>query len=110
MNNIHKKFFIDVFDGDIELYNEYMRMISKEYDEIIKKLKKSTSIIEIRCMVHKLISIIINLSFYCDIVNDLVYLCRILLRIDKKNVFYNYYYYDPFITNIIVFDKRKIGL
>jgi hypothetical protein len=56
----------------------------------------------------KLISILIYLQY--DFAEELIYLCKILLNIDKNNDKLSITDYRCFINNIIHFDKEKIGL
>lgn len=105
MINIHKKLFYEVFDKNIDAYNDFIKIINHEYVETINNLKISNNIVDIRFNVHKLISIINNLlSTKCD---ELLYLCRLLLLTEK---IVHIDLYLLYIKNIINYDKNNLGL
>lgn len=105
MINIHKNLFYDVFNKNFDLYDDFIKVIKKEYTKCINDLDKSTNVLEIRNNVHKIVGIISNLlSTKCD---ELLYLCKLLLFTKKTE---SIDIYLPYVKNIIEYDKTIIGL
>jgi hypothetical protein len=105
---IIKKLFEEVFEGNIDLYNEFITMSRREYKGIMNILSKSDSIIELRFQVHKLIGILANLLDSST--NELMYYCKLLLMINKNDTTLNFDSYKPYIEMIINFDNSRFGL
>jgi hypothetical protein len=105
MIKIHKQLLYELFDKNIDLYFKFMNTIKIEYMNTINELKLSNTVNEIRFNVHKLISIISNLTI--TEISEILFLCKALLLIDKS---YPIDYYFSCVDNIIDFDKTTIGL
>ena len=89
----------------MDMYNEFIRDVKKDYIDIVKTLSKTQDILLIRQLIHKLIGVI---ALFENTNAELVYYCRILLNIDKtKN---DYSLYVLYIENIVTYDKKKLGL
>ena len=108
MITIYKKLFYQVFDKNIDLYNDFMQNINSDYNKIIKKITTSTTIEEIRRNIHSLIGIIS--IFETNIKDELLYFCRILLMLDKNNKTITINDYLLYTEKIVNFDKTKLGL
>lgn len=108
MITIHKKLFYQLFDKNIDLYNDFISTMNEDYKKIITNISNATTIEEIRRNIHSLIGIIS--VFETNIKNELLYFCRILLILDKndKNITINDYLL--YTEKIINFDKSKLGL
>ena len=104
MNHI-KKFYNDLFCNTSE-YDEYICMVREEYDNIIDIIDNTTDVKIIRSNSHKLLGILLNLLGDNIYENDLIYLCKILLKNNKNTTSYSIYI--PFIENIVKFDKKKL--
>jgi hypothetical protein len=104
MYAINKRILENSFDNDIILYEDFMKSASKEYREIIKELSKAKTSEECRTNVHKLISTIIYLE---DTNAEILYFCKLLLNIDKKNTDINFY--KSYVNMIVEYDRKKIG-
>ena len=87
MLSIIKHLFEEVFDKNIDLYNEHLDMIKNEYSSIINLLSVSDSIIEIRFQVHKLVGLLANLLV--PTANECLYWCKLLLVLDRNNTTIN---------------------
>ena len=61
MYPINKYLFENVFEKDNEMYQEFMYEVDNEYTEIINILKFEINVSEIRKIIHKLLSVVINL-------------------------------------------------
>jgi len=105
MIRIHKDLFYNTFNKNIDLYLEFIEIIKSEYKETIYNLSKSTTILDIRNNVHKLISIISNIK--SSITNELLYLCKLLLQNEK---IMNIDYYYPMVKPIVEYNSYIIGL
>ena len=108
MITIHKKLFYEVFDKNIDIYIDFISSINKDYNRIITNISNSTSIEEIRKNIHSLIGIIS--IFETNISNELLYLCRILLMLDKNDKTIELKHYLYYTEKIVNFDKSKLGL
>ena len=105
MINIHKNLFYEVFNKNIDLYYDFIKIIKQEYNGCIIDLAKSTTVLEIRNNTHKMLSIITNLlSTKCD---ELLYLCKLLLFTKKTEPIHIYL---PYVKDIIEYDRKIIGL
>ena len=90
MYRIHKRLFHDFCDNNIEIYQDVIKTIREDYILIMKEL--STTIQEIpniRHSIHKLFSVIILLDSSNE---EMIYLCKLILNIDKKIQIFNYIY------------------
>ena len=103
--SIHKHLFIDVCDCNYELYKEFINMVRLEYVEIISKLLNVTCVVDVRFYTHKLLGIVSNFSE-----NEMIYLCRNLLLISKPDITISLSTYQPYIDQIILYDKTLLGL
>ena len=102
---INKYIFNNICDKNIDTYNEFISCIRKEYINIIEILKNVITIKEVRFQTHKLVTIISNLH-----ANELMYICKLILLIDKNDTNIQIETYYPYIQEIINYDKSKIGL
>ena len=109
MMSIIKRLFEEVFDKNIDLYNEHIAMIRSEYNNIINVLSVSDSIIEVRFEVHKLVGLLMNLLASSN-TDELMYWCKLLLSLDKNDLTINIDSYKPYIQTIVNFDKNNFGL
>jgi hypothetical protein len=105
---IIRKLFEEVFEGNIDLYNEFITMSRMEYKGIINILSVSDSIIDVRFQVHKLIGILSNLLDSST--NELIYYCKLLIMIDKNDTTIKFDSYKPYIEMIINFNNSRLGL
>jgi hypothetical protein len=105
---IIKKLFEEVFERNIDLYNEFITMSRMEYKSIINILSVSDSIIDVRFQVHKLIGILSNLLDSST--NELMYYCKLLIMINKNDTTINFDSYKPYIEMIINFNNSRFGL
>jgi DNA-directed RNA polymerase len=108
MITIHKKIFYEVFDKNIDLYNDFISSMNEDYNRIIKNISNATSIEEIRRNIHSLIGIISVLETANK--NYLLYRSRLLLLIDKNDKNITLKDYEIYIQEIINYDKSKLGL
>lgn len=108
MITIIKRLFEEVFNKNIDLYNEHIDMIRYEYNKIINVLSKSISIDETRFEVHKLVGVLGNLMITSSY--ELIYWCKLLLLLDKNDLNIKFNSYKTYIQKIIEFDKSNIGL
>jgi hypothetical protein len=102
---INKYIFNDICDKNIDTYNEFILCIRQEYINIIEILKNVITVNELRFQIHKLVTIISNLH-----ANELMYICKLLLLIDKNDANIQIETYYPYIQQIINYDNSKIGL
>ena len=107
MITIHKKLFYDL-DKNIDLYNEFMNVVSEDYTRYIKKILNSKSIEELRRNIHSLIGIVG--VFETSVKNELLYFCKISLQLDKNDKTITIENYTPYIKQIVDFDKTKLCL
>ena len=105
MYPINKYLFENIFDKVNELYQEFMRSIDNEYLETIHNLKNVNTTLDIRLMIHKILSVVINLS---DKNHEIIYYCRLALSIDKNEN--NTKHYSEYIKMITTYDKAIMGL
>lgn len=105
MYPINKYLFENVFEKDNEMYQEFMYEVDNEYTEIINNLKHVNTISEIRKIIHKLLSVVINLV---DKNYEMIYYCKLCLLIDKSET--NVKWYTEYIKMIVAYDKSKMGL
>lgn len=108
MISIIKRLFEEVFDKNIDLYNEHINMIRSEYNKIMTILSVSDSIFEVRYEVHKLVGLLANLLVSST--NELLYWCKLLLILDKSDLTITMDSYKPYIQEIVDFNKSKFGL
>jgi hypothetical protein len=108
MITIHKKLFYDVFDKNIDLYNDFIISMNKDYKKIIQNISNATSIEEIRRNIHSFIGIIS--IFETNITNELLYLSKMLLMLDKNDKTITIQVYLYYTEKIVNFDKSKLGL
>jgi len=108
MITIHKKIFYELFDKNIDLYNDFISSMNEDYKRIIKIISNATSIEEIRRNIHSLIGIISVLETSNK--NELLYRCRLILLIDKNDKNITLKTYASYIEEIINYDKSKLGL
>ena len=105
MYPINKYLFESVFEKDNEMYQEFMYEVDNEYTEIINILKFEMNVSEIRKIIHKLLSVVINLV---DKNYEMIYYCKLCLLIDKSET--NVKWYTEYIKMILAYDKTKMGL
>ena len=105
MYPINKYLFETVFEKDNEMYQEFMYEVDNEYTEIINILKFEMNVSEIRKIIHKLLSVVINLV---DKNYEMIYYCKLCLLIDKSET--NVKWYTEYIKMILAYDKSKMGL
>jgi hypothetical protein len=108
MITIHKKIFYELFDKNIDLYNDFISSMNEDYNRIIKIISNATSIEEIRINIHSLIGIISVLENANT--NELLYICRLILLIDKNDKNITLKHYASYIEEITNYDKYKLGL
>lgn len=108
MITIHKKIFYELFDKNIDLYNDFIGSMNEDYKRIMKIISNATSIEEIRRNIHSLIGIISVLETANN--NELLYRCRLILLIDKNDKNITLKHYASYIEEIINYDKSKLGL
>ena len=102
---INKYIFNEVCEKNIDIYNEFISCISIEYNNIIKILKNPKTVADIRFQTHKLLGIINNLH-----ADELIYICKLILQIDKNNRDISIDVYKPCIKQVIEYDISRIGL
>ena len=108
MISIHKKLFYETFDKNIDLYIEFINIIKEEYINFIKNIVNATSVKELRRNIHSLIGIIS--VFETNLKNELLYFCKFALNEDKNDTSNVLEKYQPYIKQIVEFDKTKLGL
>ena len=105
MYHINTYIFNEVCEKRMDIYQEFISCIRDEYYNIIEILKKTTTIEEIRFQTHKLVGIVSNLRCY-----ELMYICKLILLIDKDNINIPIESYKICIQQLIDYDISKIGL
>jgi hypothetical protein len=103
--SIHKHLFIDVCACNYDLYKEFINMVRLEYVEIMSKMRNIRCIADARFYSHKLLGIVSNFSE-----NEMIYLCRNLLLISKTDITIPLSTYQPYIDQIVLYDKTLLGL
>jgi len=89
----------------MELYNDIMETIRRNYNEIISQLANEKSIPEIRQLVYKLVGVILILEGKNY---EIMYYLKLLLNIDKTET--KLKYYQVYIKMITDYDKSFLGL
>jgi hypothetical protein len=107
MISFHKKLFYNTFDKNIELYNEFMVILKKDYNTYIKKISETKNIPELRICIHNIIGLLNNFDNFSA--NEMKYICVNALQIDKNNLI-DYETYLPYIEQLKGFDTNKIGI
>ena len=105
MYPINKYLFETIFEKDNEMYQEFMYEVDNEYVDTINNLKHVNTTSEIRKIIHKLLSVVINLV---DKNYEMVYYCKLCLLIDKSET--NVKWYTEYMKMILAYDKSKMGL
>jgi hypothetical protein len=108
MISINKKIFYQLFDKNIDLYYEFMGILNNDYNKTIQNISNANSVADLRRHIHSLIGIVSNL--YTMQAQELIYLCKTSLILDKNNEKNTLEMYLPCIEQIIQFDKNKLGL
>ena len=101
---IHKK-LLQICDNKIDLYEEFIENIKKDYNDCIKNLiecKKSKNMTTLRPNIHKILGII----SYLDKTSEIIYLCKIILLYDKPITTFDIY--NSHIENLIEYDLYYI--
>ena len=124
---IHKKIFSEICNNNIILYEDYITTIKKEYSLVIKDILESSVCETLRYNTHKLMSVISILhlfSFNTPILgvklseksshisaslmrkcvdcinNEIIYICSLILYVDKKETdIAKYTYYIEMLRN-----------
>lgn len=106
--NLNHYIYYTVCNKDLDFYNKIIDDFKNEYNVCIKKLCNSKNIPDIRFNAHKMISVI----SWLDILEEILYYCKMILAIDKKDNDINYYntYIDIIknIQNYNIFPLEKI--
>lgn len=105
MYPINKYLFETIFEKDNEMYQEFMCGVDNEYTDLINILKFEINVSEIRKIIHKLLSVVINLVYKNY---EMIYYCKLCLLIDKSET--NVKWYTEYIKMILAYDKSKMGL
>jgi len=105
MYKIHRYVYDVIFEKNMNMYNDFIHSVRKEYTDIITSLSKTQDTVLIRQLIHKLIGVI---AFFEDTNCELVYYCRLILNIDKTKNDYSLYFL--YIEHIIAYDKKQLGL
>jgi UTP-glucose-1-phosphate uridylyltransferase len=108
MIKLDKKLFYEVFDKNIDLYNDFINTMKEDYNRIIQNISNATSIEEIRRNTHTLIGTISVFEIYAK--NELLLSCINMLNLDKNDKTIKIENYIPYIKEIVDFDKTKLGL
>jgi len=105
MIHINKYIFYEVCNKNIDTYDEFISCIKNEYNKIMKKLIEIKTIPEIRYQIHKLVGIISSFTN-----KELLYLCKLILMIDKNDLNNTIAQYKPYIQQILDYNQGIIGL
>uniref|UniRef100_A0A6C0EQI6 HPt domain-containing protein n=1 Tax=viral metagenome TaxID=1070528 RepID=A0A6C0EQI6_9ZZZZ len=97
--NIHKGLFYEICSKNIDVYNDFILTIHTDYKEVMANLLNANTILDIRFSIHKLVGIICWLEI-CD---EMLYYCKMLLMIDKKDM--DITKYTPYLDIIIKLDN-----
>jgi len=97
--------FYEMFDNNMETYNDIMTTIRCDYNEIIGKLANESCIPEIRQLIHKLVGVVLILEGKNY---EIVYYLKMLLNIDKKET--KLEYYQIYMKMIMDYDESFLGL
>jgi hypothetical protein len=108
MISINKKIFYEVFDKNIDLYYEFIRMLSNDYKKTINNISTANNVADLRKNIHSLIGIVSN--FDTMQAQELIYLCKTTLLIHKDNPEITLEMYLQYTQQIVNFDKNKLGL
>lgn len=100
---IHKDIFCNVCNKDFEIYNDFIRSIITEYNEVISELRKVTTCPEIRFLIHKLVSVI---SIIAVDSSEIYTLCNLILNIEKGSRHFEFY--SAYVKQVIDYDLKKI--
>lgn len=77
-----------------------------DYTNIILDLSaKNVTSHEVRQLIHKMIGLI---AIFQDTNEEIMYICKLILNIDKKNK--DFLLYNEYIQLILQYDKRQLGL
>jgi hypothetical protein len=99
-----QRYLLDVlFEGNLEMYKDYIDVSTKEYVDIINQLSSTEEVATIRSLVHKLIGLI---GYFQDTNYELIYYCRLLLNLEKNQNQQSYYL--SYIKFIVDYDKRNL--
>lgn len=100
---INNFLYKNICNKNIEMYNEIIKNISDEFYEVmdILCLNRPNSIEIIRKNIHKLCSTIM----YLDNNEEIIYICKLFLFIDKKETDITKYY--PYLDLLSNMDKSK---
>lgn len=88
MYPINKYLFETVFEKHNEMYQEFMCGVDTEYAYLINILKFENTVSELRKIIHKLLSVVINLV---DKNYEMIYYCKLCLLIDKSETNIKWY-------------------
>jgi len=80
MIQLHKFIFQEVCSNNIDLYNEFIQVMKQEFYDTIGKINPGYSIDKIRYNTHKLVGIV----SYLDNNDEIIYVCSLILAIDKR--------------------------
>ena len=99
--NPNKDLIATMMNGlhDEELYDMIARDIKIEYNDCIANLSNpDISIIDLRLCIHKLVSVLI----YFGKNSEMMYICRLLLAIDKDDT--DRQKYTPYIDQLKIYN------
>ena len=92
MLQLHKFIFQEVCDKNIDVYNEFIDVMKQDFYDTIGKINSGYSIDVIRYNTHRLVGIV----SYLDNNDEIIYVCSLILAIDKKNSDISPYY--PYLS------------
>ena len=101
MLQIQKFIFQEVCNKNMDVYNEFITTIKQEFYDTIGKINPCYSIDIIRYSTHKLVSIV----SYLDYNDEVLYICSLILAIDKKNTDISPYY--PYLSMLSEINTSK---
>lgn len=101
MIQLHKFIFQEVCSKNIDLYNEFIQVMKQEFYDTIGKINPGYSIDVLRYNTHKLVGIV----SYLDNNDEIIYVCSLILAIDKRNSDISPYY--PYLSMLSEISTSK---
>jgi ribosome-interacting GTPase 1 len=106
MITLNKYIFINICNKNIDTYQDFIDTLNEDYSNIILELSsKNINCNNVRQLIHKMIGLV---SIFNNSNHEIIYLCKLILNIDKNNM--DFSLYDEYIRWIIQYDKEKLGL
>lgn len=100
---IHKDIFCDVCNKDFDIYNDFIHSLIMDYNNVISELRKVTTCVQIRFLIHKLVSVI---SIIAVDSSEIYTLCNLILNIEKGSRHFEFY--SGYVKQVVDYDLKKI--